>query len=189
MQQSSPLVSRMYSQRKLWESPAAEQAEANLKHRLADTVQRQRSVIRSRFSSRGAIGAIPRIVLTIGAVVWFPFAQPILQAWMGPGHGSFVYLVVQVLGVSYLLKNVAFLAVYFVLLWLVLKWDTQRRVDRCLGRWKAGDSLDPTLNLAGQVAEWSEQLLDPIRTARRKMRKLLQRAAELRKDLDATEAA
>ena len=189
LQQSSPLVSRVYSGRKLWEPAEAEHAEADLKRRLAATIERQRSVIRTRLSSGGAIGAIVRIVFTIGALLWFPFAQPILQAWMEPGHGSFAFLVVQVLGVSYLLKNVAFLAVYFAVLWLILKWDTQRRVDRWLGRWQSGDSLDPTLNLAGQVAEWSEEILSPIRRSRAKMEELVRRAGELRQGVETNQAA
>ncbi|HEX2971018.1 MAG TPA: GTPase domain-containing protein [Tepidisphaeraceae bacterium] len=188
LQQSSPVVSRLYEQRKLWEPAAADMAEMDLHRRLAATIDRQRAVIRSWLSSRGVVGALFRIVLTIGAVIWFPFAQPILEAWM-KGIGQMTLLVVQVLGVSYLLKNVGFLAVYFVVLWLVLKWDTQRRVDRWLGRWKSGQSLDPTLSLAGQVVEWNNALLEPIREARTKMTALVQRAEKLRDELEQSAAA
>ncbi|MGE5608971.1 MAG: GTPase [Bacillota bacterium] len=188
LQQSSPVVSKLYGQRKLWEPIAAGVAEMDLRRRLASTIERQRAVIRSWLSSRGMLGAMFRILLTVGAVVWFPFAQPILEAWMN-GVGHMALLAVQVLGVSYLLKNVGFLVIYFVVLWLILKWDTQRRVDRWLGRWKSGASLDPTLSLAGQVVEWNNELLEPIRSARAKMAELVQRSTQLKSELAKNAAA
>lgn len=189
LQQASPLVSRLYADRKLWETLPAEQAYHDLRQRLAATIDRQRTVIRSQFSSGGVIGMFVRILLTIGALIWFPFAQPILEAWLAPGHGQMALLIVQVLGAAYLLRSVAFLAIYYVLLWMILKWDTQRRVDRRLSQWRAGDSLDPSLSLAGQVVEWNNELLAPIRTARQRMADVLQRARQLRASVETAEAA
>lgn len=186
LQQSSPLVSRAYAGHRLWEPAEAHQAQADLKQRLVTTLERQRSVIRTQLLSDTVIATILRILLTFGAILWFPFAQPILQAWMQPGHGNLPLLVVQVLGVNYLLKSAAFLAVYFLVLWLILKWDTQRRVDRSLARWQLGGSLDPTLNLAGQVAEWSETMLWPIRQSRMRMEEFVSRASQLRETLAKT---
>jgi hypothetical protein len=189
LQQSSPQVSRLYARRKLWETLPAEQACRDLRQRLVATIERQRSVIRSQFSPRGFMGAAVRLILTLGALIWFPFAQPVLEAWLTPGHGQMTLLAVQLLGVSYLLKNVAFLGIYFLLLWMILKWDTQRRVDQQLTRWRAGDNLDPSLSPAGQIVQWSNDLLAPIRMARTRMADVLRRTSELRASLTTAEAA
>jgi hypothetical protein len=92
-------------------------------------------------------------------------------------------LLVSVIGVSYLLKNVAFLLAWFAGLWVALKWDTQRRVDRALDRWKRPTSLDPTLSLAGQTLDWLDGLVEPIRSARQRMEELVARSEELRRTL------
>jgi len=185
LQQSFPPVGRLYGDRKLWEAAPAEHAAAKLHQRLAATIERQRAVIRSGLRSWGVLGAAIRLLLTFGAVVWFPFAQPILEAWI-KGASGVALLAVQVLGVSYLIKNVVFLAIYFILLWLILRWCEQRRVDRALQRWRSTDTLDPALSLAGQVVQWSADLLEPIHTARQKMADLTLRAEELRNRLDQT---
>lgn len=184
LQQSSPQMTRLYAQRKLWESMPADLAESDLRHRLAATVERQRGVIRSRLGGAGLFGWIARIFFTFGAILWFPFIQPGLEAYLRGGR-QMVLLAVTFLGVSSLLKHVGFLAIYFLVLWLIIKWDTQRRVDRWLSRWKFGQSLDPTLSLAGQVVEWTSALLDPIRSARQRLSDLLSRANEMRHQIAA----
>lgn len=184
LQQSSPQVSRMYAGRKLWEPAAAEGAEGDLRRRLGATVRRQRETLRARWGS-GFFSALVRMVLTIGAVLWFPFAQPVLEAVLKSGAVTreLVLLAVQLLGVTYLLKNVGFLAIYFVFLWMVIKWDTQRRVDKTLQHWRTGDALDPTLSLTGQVVEWTADLLEPINAAERQLADLTRRAAALRESV------
>jgi GTPase Era involved in 16S rRNA processing len=183
LQQSSPQVSRMYAGRKLWETMAAEAAEGDLRRRLGATVRRQRETLRSRWGS-GFFSAIVRFVLTVGAVLWFPIAQPILEALLsGTAVKDLTLLAVKLLGVTYLLKNVGFLAIYFVFLWMLVKWDTQRRVDKTLQQWRTGDALDPTLSLTGQVVEWTADLLEPINAAERQLTDLTRRAAELRESV------
>lgn len=190
LQQSSPLIGRLYEQQRLWEALPAQQAEADLRQRLAATIERQRGIIRSRLSLGGVIRALFRWVLTFGAIVWFPFAQPLLQAYLsGSGLQRLLIFGVELLGVSYLLSNVIFLGIYFLILWLILKWDTQRRVDRWLAQWKGAEKLDPTLSLPGQVLEWMGGLLSPVRAARQKLGDLSHRAAELRQRLLRQEAA
>jgi len=180
LQQSSPQMSRLYAARKLWDAMPADLAEADLRRRLSATVERQREIIRTRLRGGGPLGWIARIFLTFGAVLWFPFVQPVLEAFVRPNfHGAI--LVVSLFGVSYLLKNAGFLAVYFVVLWLIIKWDTQRRVDRWLAHWKTVNSLDPTLSLTGQVVEWSAALLEPLRTARQRLSELIDRSDTLQK--------
>jgi hypothetical protein len=190
LQQSSPLVSLLYSSHKYWETLPAESAEADLRRRLSSTIERQRSLIRARFISRGVIGAFFRILLTVGAVLWFPILQPLLEAFLDDRPGTdLALLAVQLTGVTYLFKHVGFLVLYFVVLWMVIKWDTQRRVDRHLGAWKSGEKLDPSLSLAGQVVEWTNALLDPIRQARQRMADLVRRTAELAGSLASGKAA
>lgn len=184
LQQSSPLISRLYASRKLWESVVAEQAEGQVRRRLSSAVERQREVMRQSIGRRG-LGDLFRSILTIGALLWFPFIQPLAEAMLSPNHGRIALLIVQVLGVSYLLKNVAFLAIYFSMLWLILKWDTQRRVDRRLDRWKAGQGLDSELSLPAQVVDWVGGLLEPIRAQRERMTMLVEKANTLRQALEA----
>ena len=189
LQQASPLIGRLYSSRKLWEALLAELAEADLRQRLAATIERQRAALRQRFASSGPIAGACRILLTFGAILWFPFVQPVLEAFLSPNHGELALLVVRVLGVSYLLKNVAFLAIWFAILWLILKWATQRRVDRWMERWKSAEHLDPSLSLTGQTLEWMDELLEPINSARSKLASLIQKRDELRAALRSAEAA
>jgi hypothetical protein len=187
LQQSSPQMSRLYAGRKLWESLPAELAEADLRRRMSATVKEQRAVIRSSVGKKG-IGQFVRTALTIGALLWFPFIQPLLQALLTPGHGNLPLLVVEVFGVNYLLKNVSFLGIYFAILWLILKWDTQRRVDSRLERWKEGEDMNPDLSLPDQVLEWTAALLGPIRSHRQRLEALVAKAGELRQTLS-TQAA
>jgi GTPase Era involved in 16S rRNA processing len=190
LQQSSPLVSQLYSSRKYWEPLPAESAEADLRRRLASTIERQRSVLRARFASRGLIGAFFAVLLTVGAVLWFPILQPLLEMFLaGAQVRDLALLAVQLIGVTYLFKHVGFLVLYFIVLWMILKWDTQRRVDRHLAAWKANANLDPALSLTGQVVEWNSALLDPIRQARRRMADLVQRTSQLLASLRSGKAA
>jgi hypothetical protein len=178
LHQSSPQVTRLYAQRKLWDALPADLAEADLRHRLGATIERQRGIIRSRLGGAGIFGWFLRMLLTFGAILWFPFVQPALEAYLNGGR-HMLMLAVSLLGVSYLLKHAGFMAIYFTVLWLIIKWDTQRRVDRWLSHWKSGQSLDPALSLTGQVVEWSAGLLEPIRAARQKLAELAKKADEM----------
>ena len=190
LQQSSPHVSQLYANHKYWEPLPAESAEADLRRRLASTIERQRSLVRTRFSSRGFFGALFRILLTIGALLWFPILQPLLEAYLNDARGrQLALLAVQLTGVTYLFKHVGFLVLYFILLWMIIKWDTQRRVDRHLAAWKSADNLDPTLSLPGQVIEWSNTLLHPLRQARHRLADLVHRASTLLASIPAGKAA
>jgi hypothetical protein len=121
----------------------------------------------------------------VGAVLWFPFIQPILHGVLAaPGmlHSlrEFAMLTVEVLGVNYLLSSCGFLILYFVALWLALRWNTQRRVVRLLNSWQAAALSDPSLSLAAQTLEWMDHLLSPLRQARQRMESLASRAAAMR---------
>lgn len=185
LRQSQPAVAALFPTNKLWEDMPADQAATSLCRVLAETVQRQRVAARQRLTRRGAIlGAPLRWLLTIGALLWFPFVQPILltvlarpelAAWRTHQNGV-ISLLVTVLGVDYLLKSAGFLTIYFVVLWLALRWNTQRKVARLMSRWRATDFPDPSLNLATQTVKWLDALIAPIAAARERMQSLADRS-------------
>src|SRR5207302_10430931 len=85
-------------------------------------------------------------------------------------------VIVSVLSINNLLGALTFLLAYFAMLWLVLRWDTQRRVTRQFARWyRLEDPADPALNLDGQALNWLGGLLEPIRVAREQMDALARR--------------
>jgi len=186
LHQAFPPVARLYSQWKLWESMPAQMAESDLRRRLSSTVERQRSRLREQLNVSGVISAFFRTLLTIGALLWFPIVQPLLEAFLS-GHAfrDLTLLAVRLFGVTYLLKTVAFLAIYYTLLWLILRWETQRRIDKFLWRWQHSRHADPTLTLAGQGVEWLNELLMPIRSATERLQSVVQRAGDLKKSLAA----
>jgi hypothetical protein len=182
LQQSSPQISQLYRQRRLWEDLHADTAAANLRTILTDTVERKRDVIRKKLAGKAAIIFAPlRWLLTIGALIWFPFVQPILETLLASNdlHWSFirqthelVVLCVRIFSVSELLQNVTFLSMYFFVLWVILRWDTQRRINRLIARWKS-DSSD--LSLTMQTVRWLDELLSPIQTAKADVNELIDR--------------
>lgn len=188
LNQSHPAVAELYRRRPLWEALPSETAEAELRGRLAGTVERQRAVMLQRLAGRtGVISPLVRWALTIGAILWFPFVQPVLLAALSP-HSigrtprDVALLAVQVLGVSYLLQSVAFLILWFLILWLWVRWNTTRRVAKLLSRWKSGGHKDPELNLTTQALGWVDELLEPIRSARARVDSLVKRMTELRSE-------
>ncbi len=105
----------------------AELAVAELSSRLAETIRRQRQVAQDRLS-RGSWATPPlRWLLTIGALLWFPLLQPILEAYFRGQDVSdwqnVVGLIVAVLGVNYLLKSALFMVIWFLVLWLALRME------------------------------------------------------------------
>jgi len=134
-------------------------------------------------SGRSAwVGAPFRWLLTIGAILWFPFVQPILSQMLAT-HLSItrlatLALLVQVLGVDYLLKSAVFLFFWFLVLWLALRWNTQRTVARLVKKWAATDLAEPAVNLTTQSMQWMDDLLTPIREAEQRVLSLAQRVEE-----------
>jgi GTPase Era involved in 16S rRNA processing len=190
LRQTRPGVAEFYSQHKLWEPVAAEISAGELRKSLAATLRRQRDAAREKLSTSGTVGAPIRWLLTIGALLWFPFIQPILKhvlsvessVWKKGAY--LVAQVVEVLGVDYLLKSAGFLIIYFVALWLALRWNTQRQVTKLSRTWRDGDAPDPSVNVFAQTIEWLNTLSSPLRDARERMESLSTRAAAVRESLD-----
>jgi hypothetical protein len=194
LHQSQPMVSALYRDRKLWEDRPADLAAADLHRRLADTVTRQRATIARRVCGHpGPAGSTLRWLLTVGAILWFPILQPIAEAALADtlGHGlrGIALAIVKSLSVAALLQTLTFMILWFVLIWLLVRWDTGRRVDRQLQKWKTADPEgDPTLSLPQQTLEWLDHLRLPIRQSKDRLESLVNRAEELKSQLESRAA-
>jgi hypothetical protein len=184
LQQTHPQVSDLYAGRRLWEDMPADAASAVLRTTLTDTVARQRAEVRRRLGGSSPVLAPVRWLLTIGAIVWFPFIQPAIERLTGKDgyttnlpHDVQVTsdLVVHIVSVNDLLQSLTFLLMYFLLLWGVLRWDTQRRVSKWSSRWQSDVTSD--LSLTAQTLHWLDNLLRPIRAAKERADALAARAA------------
>jgi hypothetical protein len=195
LQQSQLAVSVLYKDRKLWESVPASIAAAELRDALIGTVDRQRAAACARIDRDGPWSLL-RGLLTIGALMWFPFIQPFAEVWLAnraaasqpaaPQQGL-PLLFVRLLSLNNLIGTLTSLLIYFAVLWLILRWDTRRRVDRQFARWKRLENLDPSLNLMAKTLEWLSTLVAPIRLAREAMESLAGRVKDLRESIGAAE--
>jgi hypothetical protein len=186
LRQSQPAVAELYRDNKLWEDMPADLAGSELRRRLSATVERQRTEARKKLVGKTAvIGAPVRWLLTIGAVLWFPLVQPLLHAFLTAGIVStpreLAAMVVGILSGEALLKSVSFLALWFLVIWLALRWNTQRRVARLLAKWRGADYPDRSLNLTTAALEWMAELVEPIRRSRERMDSVIRRAAQFPK--------
>jgi hypothetical protein len=184
--QTDPAVAGLYAHRKLWEPREAEMAEARLRQEWIETIQRQRQVVLSRLSGKsGIIAPLIRGLLTIGALLWFPFIQPVLHT-IFTSHSAIGtvrdvgILAVEVISAESLLRNAIFLIIWYLLIWSLLRWETRRRVDRLLMRWRSAEYADDSLNLTTRTLAWIDELLEPIIAARQTTEDLAQRVEELR---------
>jgi hypothetical protein len=182
LQQTHPQVSDLYAGRRLWEPMPADAAAAALRTALTDTVSQQRAEVRRRLGGASVLFAPIRWLLTIGAVVWFPFVQPSIDRATAPDgfnryliHDAHVLgdLAVHIISVQDLLQSLTFLLMYFLMLWGLLRWDTSRRVARWSARWQTDVASD--LSLTAQTVRWLDDLLRPIRAARERADALAKR--------------
>ena len=194
LHQTHPATALLYRQQKLWEQLHADAASADLRRAMVAALQGQRAEAMDHIASRGILMPLVRWTLTIGAMLWFPLIQPVLEVFLKGGlvqtGTGIALLVVQLLSAAYLLKSAAFLGIYFLVLWLMLRWNTQRRVSRLLSRWRrVGEDSDATVNLAAAVMSWCDELLDPVRVARQREEQLAQQADEAKQKLTEETAA
>jgi hypothetical protein len=186
LRQSQPTIATLYRHNRLWEDMPAELAAGELRRALATTVERQRAVALEKLSGRtGVVAPLLRWLLTVGALLWFPFVQPVLAGmlsvrerwWDLWSHGQEVLrLVVGVLSGESLLRNVTFLIIWFTVIWLALRWGTQRRVNRFLARVRSPAERDVSLNPTAQAVQWMAALLSPLRQHCERMTDLARRA-------------
>jgi GTPase Era involved in 16S rRNA processing len=184
LRQTDPAVAQLYADRRLWDDLPAAGAAAQLSRAVTDVVQRQRDLATTKIAGRSGILAAPlRWLLTIGAVLWFPIVQPLLEHGLNDSIPAnflgLAKLLVPLLGASYLLHSAAFLVIWFVALWMLLRWDTQRRVNRLIRRWASAD-VESDLSLAGACVRWMDELLEPLRLHERRTSDVAKRVDAIR---------
>ncbi|MBC8105856.1 MAG: GTPase domain-containing protein [Anaerolineae bacterium] len=184
IRQTDPTIAELYGERKLWDDFPADMAANDLSHRINGAIARQREEAMRRIATSGPFSIIAaplRWLLTIGALLWFPIIQPILQRVLAgqfvPSWREIASVIVPLLGATYLLHSAAFLVIWFGALWMVLRWDTHRRVNRLIARWTSAD-LDSDLSLSGQVVSWIDDLLEPLKRRERESTQLADRLAK-----------
>ena len=190
LQQAHPEVADAYRGRRLWEDLPADTAAAELRERLADAMDRRRAAATGRFGGRlGALLFPVRWGLTVGALLWFPFVQPLLSLGLRTTQSWAVFLrdlgvlAVEIFSAQYLLTTLGFLAFYFLGLWAWLRFDAARRVGRQLSR------AAPDEGPAVEAVAWMDGLLSPLRDRAMRVRELSDRVAARRAELTRPRAA
>jgi hypothetical protein len=185
LQQRHPMLSDLYHDQKLWEATPAQLSADTLRRSLITTVDHQRQAACQPTDRSGSLLSAWRGLLTVGALIWFPFVQPILEVFMSKppagqqGGPSIGLLLVRTLSITNLLSTITFFAIYYSVLWLILRWDTQRRIAKQFTRWQRADG-DADQNLAARVVDWLDQLVQPIRRVRQETFSVADRVAHLR---------
>jgi hypothetical protein len=186
--QSQPLARQLYDRSHAWEDDRAAALAADLRQRVNESVAAIRAEAGDTAARSGPVGALVRWLLTIGAIVWFPFLQPLLEIALPKLlNGEWLTLTpelavwaVRVFGATYMLTSVGFLAIWFVALWAWLRFDTQRRAAGLLRRAAVDQSRPSPTAPAGIVLDWADELLDPIRAHRAKLDRLEAQIKRLR---------
>ena len=173
--QRDPQLLSLYAGIKLWEHDASERAAATLDAQLEDAIDAHRRTIMEAAGRPGILSRLLAPLVTLGAALWFPIVQPVLELYLSGTVADVsrqsILLIVRLLGAEYLIRSVGILAIYFVALWMLLRWASYRRVDRALR-----ESTDAT-HPAAAVLAWSTRLLDPLRQHVAKLKQLGDRIA------------
>ncbi|HLL91086.1 MAG TPA: hypothetical protein VK324_17435, partial [Tepidisphaeraceae bacterium] len=143
---------------------------------LAAALDEQRRAVLARAGGGRLLLAPVRWLLTVGALLWFPIVQPVLALGHDRSLTDAAWLLVRVLSAQALLESAAFLAIWFVVLWLALRWGTQRRVARLLARRGGGDA-----DLAAVTVRWADDLLAPVKAGHARAAGVAERASQARR--------
>ncbi len=189
---TQPVVAPLYHNRKLWEDAPSDLALVDLSDRLARAIQSQQQTVWQLVAGKRTSWLWPmRWLLTVGALLWFPILQPMLEATL-PGllQGRFdktlaelAILFVKLMGATHLLMSLGFLALYFLLLWMVLRFGAQRRINSLLDRWGTIVDESSDTSLANQAIAWLDDLLAPIRARRDRLKLLVSQIHEFEQSL------
>ena len=175
--QRDPQMLMLYVHEKLWENDPAEFAASRLENSIDTAITVHRDALVRTAGKPNLFTRLLAPVVTIGAALWFPIVQPILEIVLANNITSFtrqtVLLVVQLFGATYLLHSVGMLVIYFVALWMTLRWMAYRKIDRALRR-DIGQS-----HPAGAVMLWSEQLVGPLAKHVERLQSLSNRITDL----------
>ena len=185
LHQTQPAVGVLYREQKLWDPMHADAAVRTLDRRTSSILEQQRQTLLTRIAGDVWFGGFFRFLLTIGAILWFPIIQPIsealLQGSVMSSTRDLLLLIVQTLSVTYLLKHVGFLLIYFISLWAILRWSTHRKASKILDRWNRDQANE--LSLTNAVIDWTDELLQPLSQRKNEVADLLKRADLHREEL------
>jgi hypothetical protein len=189
---TQPVLATLYHNRKLWEDAPADLAVADLSTRLAQAIQSQQQAVAQFVAGKRTGWLWPiRWLLTVGALLWFPIIQPMLEAIL-PGvlQGRFdktlaelTILFVKLMGSTHLLMSLGFLMLYFLLLWMMLRFGAQRRINTLLDRWGMIVDGSSDTSLANQAIAWLDELLAPIRARRDRLRRVVSQIDEFKRSM------
>lgn len=178
--QRQPRVVDLYDQNKLWETDVADRAAAALEERFTNATAARQLALREETGRPSILVTVPAFFLTIGAALWFPIVEPVLEIVLQQDLRHFttatLLLVIQIIGATYLVRSVGFLAIYFVALWIWLRWRTTRRAERAILR------TARTEGPGDELADWAGQLLAPLRRHVERLQSLAGRIAALQQD-------
>ncbi len=175
-----PSVVDAYGASAPWNDRESELAVEELTTKLADAMeQRKTYAVDTAGNGHGGATAPVRWLLTLGAAVWFPIVQPVLEIVLNPNSTwtgftrETIWHVVRLLGSTYLLQSVGFLAVYFVLLWATLRYLTGRRCERLLRSVDTSLSADSATSIEREADAWIDQLLEPLSAQTKNLERLV----------------
>lgn len=180
LHRTTPNLAQRFGERKLWDESVARSAAAELQTRLRASAERQKQAIVTAAGGRtGILMPLVRILLTVGAILWFPIVQPILHAFLSAisisSWGDLGRLIVEVLDAAHMLRAGTFLLIWFGVLWLLLRWFARNRAESILKKWNSTAAQDATHAPAAVVMQWSDDLLEPLRTDSDRLRSLAER--------------
>jgi len=154
--------------------------------RMTDAVKRRSDdVIKRASRGHGAIGAPLRWLLTIGAAVWFPLAQPVTEAVLQISQFAFdratLLTIVRLISADQLLGGLAFVVIWLLGLWALLRVSTHRSVTRQL------ESRDANVDELDRIAvAWSDAHITHDVTEAARATDLAERFARAAKSLKRT---
>lgn len=170
----------LYAPNKLWENDPADRAASSLDAQLETAIDAHRRTLLEAAGRPNIFTRLLAPIVTLGAALWFPIIQPVLDLWLTHQVTDFsrksLILLVKLLGAEYLIRSVGMLAIYFVALWMLLRWMAYRKVDRALRQ--STDATHP----AATVVAWAGRLLDPLRQHVGKLKSLSDRIATVGND-------
>lgn len=186
LQRSDPEVLRLYRHLKLWEPSVADHWADVLSRQLVDRLSRQSRQVAAQLSGRSANSLMYsfRVLLTVGALVWFPIIQPLVQTLLeGTMQLSVAQLglgIVKILSVGALLSNVSFLLLWFFILWVLVRYSAQRKIERALERGGRLVADADSHSSADALEVWHRKLLEPITGRIERFQRLIEQLERFR---------
>lgn len=170
---SFPSVAALYGSNRPWEETSARETVARLTRALAATHAGLLESAVERVRARGnPLGGLFRWMVSLGALVWFPFGQPVVEHFLSEGSfGDLALLLVRLFGVASLLQSALFLALFYGAIWLGVRWRAHRRAAKAL------ESLEGSgnSNLDDILSEWGAGLVAPLLAEKEKVLRLEER--------------